>query len=226
MPADDPRFGHDTYTVRRKFLSFAGAKFHIYGPNDALVLYCKLKAFRLREDIRVYNDESLSQEVIRITTPQILDIGATYDVVDSINGESVGKLRRKGLKSILRDEWLLLDTAGNELGKGAGGLAGAGAGQAVRALRQPRAAPRNTLRPWAGGRWRGSRQNFNPLLIKITLDFSADSGDLLDRRLGHGGGDHALCHRGKTEVIALSVCCYASAGSLRRSRSARGAGGR
>lgn len=183
MPANDPRFQHDTYTVRRKFWSFAGAKFHIYGPHDALVLYCKLKAFRLREDIRVYNDESLSQEVIRITTPQILDIGATYDVVDSVNGESVGKLRRKGLKSMIRDEWLLLDTAGQEIGK-------VQEDSQVLALARRFVPYANLALPQkytatAGGKEVARfSQNFNPLVLKITLDFSADTGDAIDRRLG------------------------------------------
>ena len=46
-------------------------------------MFSEQKMFRLREDIRVYSDESKSQEVLSIKARQILDFSAAYDVVDT-----------------------------------------------------------------------------------------------------------------------------------------------
>ncbi len=40
-----------------------------------------------------------------IKTPQIIDIGATYNVQDVTTSEAVGALRRKGLKSIFKQHF-------------------------------------------------------------------------------------------------------------------------
>ncbi len=44
------------YTIRRKVLKIFGAAFHIYDPHGNLAGYCKQKAFKLKEDIRIYTD--------------------------------------------------------------------------------------------------------------------------------------------------------------------------
>ena len=82
-----------------------------------LVLYSEQKAFKLREDIRLYSDETKAEELITISARSIIDFSAAYDVVDATTGERVGALRRKGLSSILRDEWLILDVDEIELGR-------------------------------------------------------------------------------------------------------------
>lgn len=48
----------EAYTIRRKVLKLFGAAFHIYNPAGAVVGFCKQKAFKLKEDIRVYTDET------------------------------------------------------------------------------------------------------------------------------------------------------------------------
>ncbi len=112
-----PAFRHQTYLFRKKVLKILGGAFHVYDGSDNLLLYSEQKAFKLREDIRIYADQGKTQELLMIKTPQILDIGATYHVTDSLNGASVGSLKRKGLKSIIRDEWTFLSPQGQELGK-------------------------------------------------------------------------------------------------------------
>ena len=47
-------FEVDSYTIRRKFFKFFGASFQVFGPDGDLVAFCKQKAFKLREDIRVF----------------------------------------------------------------------------------------------------------------------------------------------------------------------------
>ncbi|MCK5794540.1 MAG: hypothetical protein KAH12_07530, partial [Anaerolineales bacterium] len=109
-------FNHESYLVRKKILTLAGAKFHIYDPQGKLVFFSKMKAFKLKEDIRLFTDEDMQTELLNIQARNIIDIAATYDVSDPESGDKVGALRRKGLKSILKDEWAILDVNDNEIG--------------------------------------------------------------------------------------------------------------
>ena len=101
----------ERYTIRRKVLRIFGAGFHIYGSDGTLAGYCDQKRLRLREDLRVYTSEAMTDELLRIGTEQIIDFGATY-TVSVPEGGVIGSFRRKGLKSLLRDEWLVLDATG------------------------------------------------------------------------------------------------------------------
>ena len=86
----DTIFGHNQYLVRRKVFTLAGAKFHIFDPDGNLVFFSKMKAFKLREDIRLFRDESMSDELLLIQARQIIDFSAAYDVLDSKTGEKIG----------------------------------------------------------------------------------------------------------------------------------------
>lgn len=94
----------ERYTVRRKVLKLLGAAFHVYGPDGRVVAYCKQKAFKLREDIRLYTDESCATELLTMKTKQVIDFGVTFEVTLP-DGSVLASIRRKGLKSILRDTW-------------------------------------------------------------------------------------------------------------------------
>lgn len=106
----------EQYTIRRKVLKIFGAAFHVYDEQGSVVGYCKQKAFKLKEDIRLYTDESMSEPLLTLAARSIIDFGATYDITMP-DGTQIGSLRRKGLKStILKDEWLIFDHEGNEIG--------------------------------------------------------------------------------------------------------------
>lgn len=106
----------EQFTIRRKFFKIFGAAFHIYDANNNIVGYCKQKAFKLKEDIRIFTDESMSQELIRIAARSIIDFSATYDIINP-DGSAAGSMRRKGMAStFVRDEWLLLDAKGQQVG--------------------------------------------------------------------------------------------------------------
>ena len=96
-----PAFLHNYYLFRKKVFKIFGGAFHIYDSNQRLLFYSKQKAFKLKEDFRIYADERMVEELLIIKTPQILDIGATYYIQDPVADEPVGAIRRKGLKSIL-----------------------------------------------------------------------------------------------------------------------------
>ncbi len=177
------RLSFPTYLLRQKVFKIFGAAFHIYDPDGNVVLYSKLKSFRLREDIRLYSDESKSEEILRIQTKSVFDIGGTYDVVDSLDGSRVGALRRKGLKSILKDEWLILDEQGQEIGniKEDSTIMAL-----IRRSHEAVAAvfPQKYYATVEGEPVAMFKQNFNPFVRKLEIDFSMDAEGRFDRRLG------------------------------------------
>ena len=64
------------YLIRKKLLKILGEKFHIYSDDtqENLIGYSYQKALKLKEDIRVYTDESESEEIMKIKARNILDL--------------------------------------------------------------------------------------------------------------------------------------------------------
>lgn len=82
--------------------------------RDRVLFYVKQKAFKLKENITVFADKEKSKELLKINTQQIIDLWATFDVVDAETGEKYGSLKKKGWK--FRDFWEILDAQGNKIG--------------------------------------------------------------------------------------------------------------
>ena len=171
-------FQHTHLLLRKKVFSFLGQKFHIYDPNGQLVFYVKQKAFKLKEDIRVFTGEDMQTQVLAIKARGIIDIGMTYDVVDTATNEKLGALRRKGLKSILRDEWHILDANDQRIGTI---LEDSLVLAMVRRLLS-NLVPQKFNVDIQGQKVMEMRQRFNPFVAKIDLDFSFDQEGWLDRR--------------------------------------------
>lgn len=101
-------FSYEKYLMKRQVLALTG-KIRIYSPTGELVMYSQQKMFKLREDIRVFSDETKQKELLWIQARQILDFAAAYDVTDTASGAKVGTLRRKGFRSLVRDAWEILN---------------------------------------------------------------------------------------------------------------------
>jgi uncharacterized protein YxjI len=179
----DSIFGHNQYLVRRKILTIVGAKFHIFDSAGNLVFFSKMKAFKLREDIRLYRDENMSEELLLIKARQIIDFSAAYDVLDPRTMEKIGVFKRKGLKSILRDEWLIMDAGDREIGT-------------IREDSLLKALLRRFLTNLIPQTYHVEiqgmtvcvyKQNFNPFVLKLNVDFAGDTRSLFDHRLGIAG---------------------------------------
>ena len=177
-------FQHNQYLLKRQVFALAG-KFRVYDPSENLVLFSEQKMFRLREDIRIYSDETKSQEVLTIKARQIIDFSAAYDVMDSMTGEKVGALRRKGWASLLRDEWEVIDASDQLRGllfEDSMGLA------LLRRFLLGSLLPQNYDITFGETRVADLRQRFNLFRYELDLDFSMDPVRALDRRLGIAAG--------------------------------------
>jgi uncharacterized protein YxjI len=177
-------FQFPTYLLKRQAIALTG-KFRFYDPAGRLVMFSEQKMFRLREDIRVYDAEDKSHEVLSIKARQIMDFSAAYDVVDTDMNQKVGVLRRKGLRSLLRDEWEVLDANDRVIGQlfeDSIPLA------LLRRLLLGSWLPQNYDLTMDGTRVADLKQNFNLFRYELNLDFSMDTTNRLDRRVGIAAG--------------------------------------
>jgi hypothetical protein len=109
-------YQHDQFEAQRQVFKLLGAAFRLKTPDGRLLAYSRQKAFKLKEDIRVYADEEQNVELLYIQADRIVDFSAAYKIHDSQTGECVGALRRKGWTSLFRDSWELLDADGTVRG--------------------------------------------------------------------------------------------------------------
>jgi uncharacterized protein YxjI len=191
----NPIFQFPTYLLKRQAIALTG-KFRVYDPAGRLVMFSEQKMFRLREDIRVYDSEDKSREVLSVKARQIMDFSAAYDVVDTELNQKVGVLRRKGLRSILRDEWEVLDTNDRVIGQlfeDSIPLA------LLRRLVLGSWLPQNYDMTVGETRVADLKQNFNLFRYELNLDFSMDTTNRVDRRVGIAAGILLAAVEGKQD---------------------------
>ena len=177
-------FEYNHYLLKRQVFALTG-KFRYYDSMGALLMFSEQKMFKLREDIRVFSDESKSQEVLQIKARQIIDFSAAYDVIDSAYNQKVGTLRRKGFQSMLRDEWEVLDANDQLIGmlfEDSPGLA------LLRRMLLGSLLPQNYDITVGERRVADLKQRFNLFRYELDVDFSFDTARMLDRRVGLAAG--------------------------------------
>lgn len=192
----DP-FAGDHFVIRQQVFTLFHTKFHVYDSMGTLLLFCKMKGFKLKEDIRLFSDESESTELISIQARSILDFSAGYDVVDSTSHERLGVLRRKGMMStFLRDSWELLTPDEQPYGT-------ITEDSTLKALVRRFVDFASFLMPQsfhvdiAGGRAATFKQNFNPFVKRLSVDFDTAGPIPLDRKLGLAAGVLVMAIEGK-----------------------------
>ncbi len=93
------------YRIRKKVVALTN-QYWIETPQGNLLGYSKQKLLKLKEDIRIYTDESKSAELFRIQQQQILDLWGNFAVIDSATNGVLGYVRRKALSSaFVKDQW-------------------------------------------------------------------------------------------------------------------------
>ena len=173
-------FGFDQYLFRRKFLSLIHTDFFLHAPSGEIVLWGRKKGFKLKEDIRIYEDAGMQREVLSIQARQALDFSGTYDVTDARERRKLGAVRRKGLRSIVRDEWQLLDPDDRPFGT----MMEDSQQLALARRFLSNLIPQSFDIMLGGSTVAEVKQRFNPFFLRLDIDFSLDSRRQLDRRFG------------------------------------------
>jgi uncharacterized protein YxjI len=177
-------FQYRTYLLKRQIIALTG-KLRIYSPDGRLIMFSQQKMFKLREDIRVYSDESKTEELLFIQARQIIDFSAAYDVHDSLSKERIGTIRRRGWQSLARDEWSILDANEQPL---AVLLEDTLQYALLRRFLLGNLLPQDYDIRMGETCIADLKQRFNLFRYELDLDFSADSANRLDRRLGVAAG--------------------------------------
>ena len=102
------------YPLFLKFkLTTLSSDFTITDRNENSLAYVRQKMFRLKEDVVVFNNESKSQENFRIRANQWIDFNASYAITESF-GKNLGKIARKGMRSIWKATYNIFDHNENQ----------------------------------------------------------------------------------------------------------------
>ena len=102
------------YPLFLKFkITTLASDFTITYPNENSLAYVRQKMFKLKEDVVVFNNESKSQENFRIRANQWIDFNASYAITDSF-GKNLGKIARKGMRSIWKATYNIFDHNENQ----------------------------------------------------------------------------------------------------------------
>lgn len=174
-------FNYSKYLMRRKMIALMGRWF-IYDERGNEVFYCEQK-FSLRTDVRVYTNKNKDEEVLTAKTKQIIHFSAAYDILDPKTNEKIGAVKRKGWKSLLKDEWIIMDKHDRDIGL-------IREDSMLLALLRRGPGWFNFLFPkkyfiFIGETLVGVFQkNRNSFIWKTSIDFSQDVRNLLDKRIG------------------------------------------
>lgn len=74
------------------------------GSEGDLYAFAQQKRMAFREQVTLYADDSKREAVLGFKARQMVDLGATYDVVDA-GGSPIGTFRKDFAKSLVRSTW-------------------------------------------------------------------------------------------------------------------------
>lgn len=97
------------YPLKMSFKILALApQIRVTDATGAMICYVKQKMFRLKEAVSVYSDSSKTRTLCEIKADRMIDWSACYHMYD-YDGESFGAVRRKGMRSIWKAHYEVLD---------------------------------------------------------------------------------------------------------------------
>ena len=160
------------YLIREKFLKIFGNDFHITDEYNKLYGFCEQKRFRIKEDLRIYDDESKNYEWLVIKQRILVDAWGGFDIIDPKAGVLLGTVRREYWKSIVRTKWQVLDADGNDIGM----LLEDSLAQAIaRRIFLGILPKKYTLHTMGNEKPITMRQKFNPIIKKMVVNIPPEN---------------------------------------------------
>ncbi len=101
-------FSHASYTLVRPLFSWRRI-YRVFAPDGSLSAFVEQPWFRLRTELTLYADESQSQPILIIKNRRFAAVNMEHDLFDAANGQRLGVVRTRGLRSLFRDTWDILD---------------------------------------------------------------------------------------------------------------------
>jgi hypothetical protein len=92
-----------------------GTRVRVKDAAGRQVAYLRKKKFRLKEDVRVYEDEDQKRLLFRMRADRVVDFGASY-AVSGPDGQPLGAVRQRGVRSLWRSSYEVSDANGKTIG--------------------------------------------------------------------------------------------------------------
>jgi uncharacterized protein YxjI len=84
--------------------------FNATDANGATIAYVRQKMFKLKEAITVYSSSAKTNELYKINADRVIDFNANYAFTNA-DGELIGKVGRKGMKSLWKANYQILNNS-------------------------------------------------------------------------------------------------------------------
>ena len=101
-------FSHASYTLVRPLFSWRRI-YRVFGPDGSLSAFVEQPWFRLRTELTIYADEEQTQPILVIKNRRFAAVNMEHDLFDAQTGVRLGVIRTRGLRSLFRDTWDILD---------------------------------------------------------------------------------------------------------------------
>lgn len=99
--------------IRFKLIALS-PKFSITDKSNNEIMYIEQKLMAIRENIKIFNNQTEKNQVYNIKTPQIIDFGAQYYFYNGTDQTTpLGSIKQEGLKTITKATYHIFDKLNN-----------------------------------------------------------------------------------------------------------------
>lgn len=155
----------------------------MYDSTGQQILQANEKPFQWKEELHLFGGYQMGEPMFSIYGRDIVDFCGLYNIIDAKTGAMIGALERRGLQSMVRDEWKVYDAMYLHVGA----VIEDNLGMALLRRFAVPLAPQNFDLIVGNQRVVDLRQNFNPFTYHLKVDFSTPPHHF-DRRLGLAAG--------------------------------------
>jgi hypothetical protein len=97
-----------SYTLVRPVFSWRRI-YRVYSADGALAAVVEQPWFRLRGELVMYADEEQTRPILVLKNRRVAAVNMEHDLFDAGSGQRLGVIRDRGLRSMFRDTWDILD---------------------------------------------------------------------------------------------------------------------
>ena len=91
-----------------------GTRVQVTDATGRQVAYVRKKKFKLKEDVRVYEDEDQRDLLFRIKADRVVDFGASY-AISGADGRPLGAVKQQGVRSLWKSTYDVSDPLGKSV---------------------------------------------------------------------------------------------------------------
>ncbi len=85
-----------------------GTRVRVTDAAGKQIAYVRKKKFKLKEDVRVYEDEDQRDLLFRIKADRVVDFGASY-AINGPDGRPLGAVKQRGMRSLWKSTYEVSD---------------------------------------------------------------------------------------------------------------------